>query len=126
MRKVYFDSAATTQVRKEVIEKMTQVMSECYGNPSSTHAFGRAAKTLIEQARKDVAKHLNVSAGEIIFTSGGTEADNLAICSSVKDLGVTRIITSRIEHHAVLHTVQEMQDKHNVTVDYVNLKDCGA
>ena len=62
MRKVYFDSAATTQVRKEVIEKMTQVMSECYGNPSSTHAFGRAAKTLIEQARKDVAKHLNVSA----------------------------------------------------------------
>lgn len=126
MRKVYFDSAATTQVRKEVIEKMTQVMSECYGNPSSTHAFGRAAKTLIEQARKDVAKHLNVSAGEIIFTSGGTEADNLAICSSVKDLGVTRIITSRIEHHAVLHTVQEMQDKHNVTVDYVNLKDCGS
>jgi cysteine desulfurase len=126
MRKVYFDSAATTQVRKEVIEKMTQVMSECYGNPSSTHAFGRAAKTLIEQARKDVAKHLNVSAGEIIFTSGGTEADNLAICSSVKDLGVTRIITSRIEHHAVLHTVQEMHDKHNVTVDYVNLKDCGS
>lgn len=126
MRKVYFDSAATTQVRKEVIEKMTQVMSECYGNPSSTHAFGRAAKTLIEQARKDVAKHLNVSAGEIIFTSGGTEADNLAICSSVKDLGVTRIITSRIEHHAVLHTVQEMQDKHNVIVDYVNLKDCGS
>jgi cysteine desulfurase len=126
MRKVYFDSAATTQVRKEVIEKMTQVMSECYGNPSSTHAFGRAAKTLIEQARKDVAKHLNVSAGEIIFTSGGTEADNLAICSSVKDLGVTRIITSRIEHHAVLHTVEEMQDKHNVTVDYVNLKDCGS
>ncbi|WP_341199405.1 cysteine desulfurase family protein [Croceibacter atlanticus] len=126
MRKVYFDSAATTQVRKEVIEKMTQVMSECYGNPSSTHAFGRAAKTLIEQARKDVAKHLNVSAGEIVFTSGGTEADNLAICSSVKDLGVTRIITSRIEHHAVLHTVQEMQDKHNVTVDYVNLKDCGS
>jgi cysteine desulfurase len=105
---------------------MTQVMSECYGNPSSTHAFGRAAKTLIEQARKDVAKHLNVSAGEIIFTSGGTEADNLAICSSVKDLGVTRIITSRIEHHAVLHTVQEMHDKHNVTVDYVNLKDCGS
>ena len=126
MRKVYFDSAATTQVRKEVIEKMTQVMSECYGNPSSTHAFGRAAKTLIEQARKDVAKHLNVSAGEIIITSGGTEADNLAICSSVKDLGVSRIITSRIEHHAVLHTVQEMQDKHNVTVDYVNLKDCGS
>ena len=126
MRKVYFDSAATTQVRKEVIEKMTQVMSECYGNPSSTHAFGRAAKTLIEQARKDVAKHLNVSAGEIIFTSGGTEADNLAICSSVKDLGVSRSITSRIKHHAVLHTVQEMQDKHNVTVDYVNLKDCGS
>lgn len=126
MRKVYFDSAATTQVRKEVIEKMTQVMSECYGNPSSTHAFGRAAKTLIEQARKDVAKHLNVSAGEIIFTSGGTEADNLAICSSVKDLGVTRIITSKIEHHAVLHTVEEMQDKHKVTVNYVNLKDCGS
>ena len=126
MRQVYFDSAATTQVRDEVIDKMTSVMRECYGNPSSTHAFGRSAKTLIEQARKEVAKHLNVTAGEIIFTSGGTEADNLALHSAVRDLGVTRIITSKIEHHAVLHTVEELQSKYSIVVDYVKLKECGS
>ena len=126
MRQVYFDSAATTQVRDEVIDKMTTVMRECYGNPSSTHAFGRSAKTLIEQARKEVAKHLNVSAGEIIFTSGGTEADNLALHSAVRDLNVTRIITSKIEHHAVLHTVEELQSKYSIVVDFVKLKECGS
>lgn len=121
MKPVYFDSAATTQIRPEVIDKMTKVMQECYGNASSTHSFGRSAKAWIEQARKTVAKLLNVSASEIVFTSGGTEADNLALLSAVRDLGVKNIITSRIEHHAVLHTVQQLQREYDITINYVDL-----
>jgi cysteine desulfurase len=106
MRSIYFDSAATTQLRPEVAERMFEVLRDVPGNPSSTHAFGRSANSLIESARKSIAAHLNVSAGEIVFTSGGTEADNLAITCAVRDLGVGRIITSRIEHHAVLHAAE--------------------
>ncbi|HSJ11657.1 MAG TPA: cysteine desulfurase family protein [Gillisia sp.] len=125
MKKVYLDSAATTQMRDEVIERMITVMKENYGNPSSSHAFGRSSKSLIENARKTVAGFLNVSASEIIFTSGGTEADNLALNSAVRDLGVKRIITSRIEHHAVLYTVNQLRDCYGVEVDYVDLDECG-
>ena len=125
MRKVYFDNAATTQIREEVVDRMAQVMREVYGNPSSTHAFGRSAKTLIEQARKTVAKTLNVAASEIIFTSGGTEADNLILNSAVRDLGVKRIITSRIEHHAVLYTLNKLHEVFQTEILYVNLDDCG-
>ncbi len=125
MKHVYFDSAATTQIRPEVIERMTQVMHDCYGNASSTHSFGRSAKALVEQARKTVAKYLNVSASEIVFTSGGTEADNLALLSAVRDLGVKNIITSRIEHHAVLHTVQQLERQYGITVKYVDLDKTG-
>ena len=121
MKTVYFDSAATTKVSPEVINRMTQVMEDCYGNPSSTHSFGRDAKALVEQARKTVAKLLNVAASEIVFTSGGTEADNLALQSAVRDLGITTIITSKIEHHAVLHTVDQLQKTHNIQVLYVDL-----
>ncbi|WGK64582.1 cysteine desulfurase family protein [Croceiramulus getboli] len=123
---VYFDNAATTPVRIEVVDRMTEVLLEVPGNPSSTHAFGRSAKSLIENARKTVAAYLNVSPAEIIFTSGGTEADNLALVSAVKDLNVQRIITSKIEHHAVLHTVQELEKKEGITVDYVQLQSCGT
>ncbi|MGY3793392.1 cysteine desulfurase family protein [Aquimarina sp. 433] len=126
MQKVYFDSAATTQLRPEVIEKMTTVLREDYGNPSSTHGFGRSAKNHIEQARKNIAKYLGVKASEIIFTSGGTEADNLALNSAVRDLGVRRIITSKIEHHAVLHTVQEIQSHTDIDVCYVDIESNGA
>jgi cysteine desulfurase len=125
MKKVYFDSAATTQLRTEVIDCMTEVLKSEYGNPSSTHAYGRSSKSLIENARKQIAKSLNVSAAEIIFTSGGTEADNLIINSAVRDIGVTRIITSKIEHHAVLYMVNEMRDKHGAVVEYVALDECG-
>ena len=125
MKPVYFDSAATTQLRPEIIEKMTQVMQQCYGNASSTHSFGRSAKAMIEQARKTVAKYLNVSASEIVFTSGGTEADNLALLSAVRDLGVKKIITSRIEHHAVLYTVQQLEKEYGISVDYVDLDNAG-
>lgn len=125
MRKVYLDNAATTQMREEVVDRMAEVMRETYGNPSSTHAFGRSAKSLIENARKTVAKTLNVAASEIIFTSGGTEADNLILNSAVRDLGVTRIITTRIEHHAVLYTLNKLHDVFDVKLEYLDLDDCG-
>lgn len=126
MQKVYFDSAATTQLRSEVIDKMTTVLREDYGNPSSTHGFGRSAKNHIEQARKNIAKYLGVKASEIIFTSGGTEADNLALNSAVRDLNVKHIITSKIEHHAVLHTVQEIQAHAEIAVSYVDITSDGS
>ncbi|MDN3594607.1 cysteine desulfurase family protein [Zunongwangia endophytica] len=125
MEKVYLDSAATTQMRPEVISKITEAMQQNYGNPSSTHSFGRSAKSLIEKARKTIAKQLNVTAAEIIFTSGGTEADNLALNSAVRDLGVKRIITSEIEHHAVLYCVNQLQDCFDVEVEYVKLTNEG-
>ncbi|MCH9661726.1 MAG: aminotransferase class V-fold PLP-dependent enzyme, partial [Bacteroidetes bacterium] len=108
MKKVYFDSAATTKLRNEVIYCMSEALKTEYGNPSSTHSYGRSSKSLLENSRKEIAAHFNVSAGEIVFTSGGTEADNLILNSCVRDLGVTRIISSKIEHHAVLHTIEEL------------------
>lgn len=125
MKNVYFDSAATTQLRPEVIKCITEVLETEYGNPSSTHAYGRSAKSLIETARKEVAAILNVTAAEIIFTSGGTEADNLVINSCVRDCQVTRIISSKIEHHAVLYCIDQLKETHNIIVEYVNLDSCG-
>lgn len=124
--RVYFDSAATTQLRDEVVDKMAEVLKNEYGNPSSTHSYGRSSKSLLEKARKDVAAHLNVEPGEIIFTSGGTEADNLILHSCVDDLGVQRIITSAIEHHAVLHTVEDLSHKRGIEVAYTKLLSCGS
>jgi len=125
MKNIYFDSAATSQMRNEVITAMGQSMQECYGNPSSTHAFGRKAKAKVEACRKDIAKTLNISPGEIIFTSGGTEADNMVLKCAVHDLGIKRIITSKIEHHAVLHTVQLLEKEADIIIDYVNLDEYG-
>ncbi|MCG2418895.1 cysteine desulfurase [Aequorivita sp. F47161] len=125
MKKVYFDSAATTQLRDDVITCISEVLKTEFGNPSSTHSYGRSSKSLLENARKEIAKLLNVSASEIIFTSGGTEADNLILNSAVRDLGVKRIITSRIEHHAVLHTVEWLQKEYNIQVEFVKLDECG-
>ena len=121
MQKVYLDNAATTQVRPEVIDKMQEALTSCFGNPSSTHAFGRTARTAIEQARKTIAKYLNAQPSEIIFTSGGTEADNMILRSSVRDLGVETIITSKIEHHAVLHTAEALEEEYGIRLDFVEL-----
>uniref|UniRef100_UPI00404889D6 cysteine desulfurase family protein n=1 Tax=Mariniflexile sp. TaxID=1979402 RepID=UPI00404889D6 len=121
MPNVYFDNAATTQIRDEVITTMVEVMKTNYGNASSSHSFGRSSKSLIEKSRKAVAGHLNVSASEIIFTSGGTEADNLILLSAVRDLKVTHIITSKIEHHAVLHTIDQLVKDYKITVSFVDL-----
>ena len=120
MKHVYLDNAATTQVHANVIAKMKKALA-VYGNPSSTHSFGRTAKTAIESARKTIAKYMNAQPSEIIFTSGGTEADNMILRCAVRDLGVTTIITTRIEHHAVLHTVEELEEKGLIKLLYVDL-----
>lgn len=122
MKQVYFDSAATTRLRDEVIERMTEVLRSNFGNPSSTHHYGRASKALIENSRKVIASYFNVSASEIFFTSGGTEVDNLVLRSAVRDLGVTEIITSKIEHHAILHTIDELVKEYHISVKFVNLE----
>jgi len=126
MKQVYLDSAATTQMRPEVIARMIDVMNDTYGNPSSTHSYGRSAKSLIETARKNIAAQLNVTAAEIIFTSGGTEADNLAIHSCVRDLKIARIITTKIEHHAVIYIVDYCKEKYGTEVVYLDLQECGT
>ena len=123
--KVYFDNAATTPIRNEVIELMTQSMTMTFGNPSSNHGFGRSAKSIIETARKSVAKHLNCEPQEIIFTSGGTESDNMILRCAVKDLKVKTIISSVLEHHAVLHPLDELQ-KEGVLIRYVDLDENGS
>ena len=121
---VYFDNAATTQVRDEVVDEISNVLKNCFGNPSSTHSFGRSAKSYIETSRKSVAKILNCEPGEIIFNSGGTESDNSILKCAIKDLGIKHIISSKIEHHAVTHTLDELESQ-NVKVHYVKLKENG-
>jgi cysteine desulfurase len=125
MKKVYFDNAATTQVRDEVVLRMTKVLANEYGNPSSTHSFGRSSKSVLETCRKEIATHFKVSAAEIIFTSGGTEADNLILNSCVRDLKVKRIIISKIEHHAVFHTIESLALENDLQIDFVDLNDKG-
>ncbi|MDI1303721.1 MAG: cysteine desulfurase family protein [bacterium] len=125
MKKVYLDNASTTAIRPEVIKEMSKVMTEDFGNPSSTHSVGRNAKGILELSRKSIAKHLNTSAQEIIFTSCGTEANNWILRSAVKDLKVKRIITSKIEHHAVLYTLLALQSEYGIQVDYVAVKPNG-
>lgn len=124
--KVYLDNAATTPLDKEVMAAMIQVMEEGYGNPSSIHAFGREARSRVERARKNVAKHLNCSPGEIFFTSGGTEADNMAIRCGMTDLGINHAVTTNIEHHAVGHTLLDMAKKGYIKLSYVNIDKNGS
>lgn len=125
MKQVYLDNAATTPIDKEVIATITKVMMDVYGNPSSSHQFGRKAKAVVEEARKSIAKHFSVTSGEVVFTAGGSEADNLILRNAVVNLGVERIIISKIEHHAVLHTVQALEKEFGIAVDYVDLDDKG-
>lgn len=119
--KIYLDNAATTPLDKEVLDTMLPFMTNFFGNPSSIHAFGRKTRAAIENARKSVAKSLNVSPSEIFFTSGGTEADNMAIRCSIHDLGIKHAITSRIEHHAVLHTLEKLEEEGLIKLSFVNL-----
>lgn len=123
--KVYLDNAATTQMDAEVIDAICQVMQNNYGNPSSVHGHGRTARAEIEKARRQVANFLKASPSEIFFTSGGTEADNMAILCSVRDLGVKRVITSKIEHHAVLHAAEVAEHTQDVELAFVRLNEIG-
>tara|TARA_B100001113_G_C21079320_1_gene609150 strand:- start:435 stop:1565 length:1131 start_codon:yes stop_codon:yes gene_type:complete len=125
MKKVYLDNAATTEIDSEVLEVMVQSMKDDYGNPSSSHSFGRKSRAVIETSRRNIAKFLNANSSELFFTSGGTEADNMAIRGAVRDAGVTHIITSRIEHPAVINTVAHLLKKNKVSVDYVRLDKSG-
>ena len=104
-----------------MVAKMTEVLTDNYGNPSATYALGRKTRTLIETARKQIAQQLGAQSSEIIFTSGGSEADNLILRGCVRDLGVRVIITSLIEHHAVLHTVEALAKEYGVQIEYVHL-----
>ncbi|MBU3012229.1 cysteine desulfurase [Polaribacter vadi] len=126
MKAIYLDNAATTKIDDEVLELMYNSMKEISGNPSSTHQFGRKAKSAVETARKNIAKHFNVTASEIVFTAGGTEADNLILKNAFLNLGVSKIITSKIEHHAVLHTCEFLEKTHNIQLDFVNVDEFGC
>lgn len=117
--RVYLDNAATTALDPKVLEVMLPFMTEQFGNPSSVHGHGRSVRSAIEQARKKIASLLNAAPSEIFFTSGGTEADNMAIIGAVRNRGIQRIITSPLEHHAVLHTVEFLAQIGACTVEYV-------
>lgn len=123
--RVYLDNAATTPIAPEVVDVMVEVMKNDFGNPSSTHFYGRQVKALIETSRRKIATYLNCSASEIIFTSGGTEADNMALFSAVHDLGVKRIISSTIEHHAVGHSVDALAKQNSIVFESVKLDSKG-
>lgn len=121
---VYFDNASTTKIREEVVSEISSILKNCFGNPSSSHSFGRSAKSYIETSRKTIANILNCEPKEIIFNSGGTESDNSILKSAVKDLKVKHIISSRIEHHAVTHTLDELELL-GTNIHYVKLNENG-
>ena len=119
--RIYFDNAATTCLDPEVLQAMMPYLTSCYGNPSSIYSYGRESRLAIENARKSVAKILNAHPAEIFFTSGGTESSNTAITAAIRDLGCKHIISSPIEHHATLHTVEHLHKSDNIELSFVNL-----
>ena len=121
MQRIYFDNAATTALDPQVLEVMMPFLTEKFGNPSSIYSYGRETRMAIESARKTVAKILNAHPAEIFFTSGGTESSNTAINAAVYDLGCKHIISSPLEHHAVLHKIDHLRKNEAVTVSHVKL-----
>ena len=122
---VYFDNAATTPISKKVLDKMIPYMEDGFGNPSSIHKRGREIKSVIEKSRSKVADILSCEPGEIFFTSGGTEADNMFIINTVLEKKIDTIITSKIEHHAVLHCCDYLNKTQNINIKYVSINDNG-
>lgn len=123
---IYLDNAATTPIAPEVVDVMLPLLKNQFGNPSSTHSLGRSSKVVIETARRSISQLLNCSPSEIIFTSGGTEADNMALLTAVYKLGVKHIITSKMEHHAVIHTTDYISHLfQDVYISYVHLDEKG-
>lgn len=121
MQRIYFDNAATTALDSEVLEAMMPYLTEKFGNPSSIYSYGRESRLAIENARKSVAKILNAHPAEIFFTSGGTESSNTAITAAVRDLGCKHIISSSLEHHATLHTIEHLHHSGEVSLSYVKV-----
>ncbi|KRO55735.1 MAG: cysteine desulfurase [Cryomorphaceae bacterium BACL11 MAG-121001-bin54] len=124
--KVYLDNAATTPIAPEIIEMMSQMMKTHFANPSSVHSFGRESKIIVESARKRIAKLLNTSPGSIFFTSGGTEADNMAIKCAIHDHKITHAITSKISHQAVLYPLQDLDKEGVIKLSYIDIDKDGA
>jgi len=121
MDRIYFDNAATTPIDPQVLEAMMPYLTEKFGNPSSIYSYGRESRLAMENARKSVAKILNAHPAEIFFTSGGTESSNTAITAAVRDLGCTHIITSPLEHHATLHTVEHLHKRGEAALSFVKV-----
>src|SRR6201991_5136152 len=121
MERIYFDNAATTSLDPQVLEAMMPYLTDKFGNPSSIYSYGRESRLAIENGRKSVAKILNAHPAEIFFTSGGTESSNTAITAAVRDLGCTHIISSPLEHHATLHTIEHLYKRGEAALSYVNL-----
>ena len=121
MQNIYLDHASTTPLLPEVVKEMTEVMTQHFGNPSSIHRHGRTARTLIEQSRRTIAKGLKASIGEIFFTSSATEAHNMILYAAVHDLGVKRIITTPIEHHCILHPLEQLQRQADIEVLHLDV-----
>ena len=122
---IYLDNAATTKIDSEVVKVMTDCLINRYGNPSSIHSFGRKSRSLIECARRNIAELIEASPRDIFFTSGGTEADNMAIRGAVRDAGIKNIITSQIEHPAVINTMSHLKRKNKANIHYVKLNALG-
>ena len=121
MNRIYFDNAATTALDREVLDAMLPYMTEKFGNPSSIYSYGRETRLAIETSRKKVARILNAHPAEIFFTSGGTESSNTAITAAVRDLGCKRIISSPLEHHAVLHSVEHLRNRGEIDLEFVKV-----
>ena len=125
MNKIYFDNAATTEMSDKVISVIMDTMKNNYGNPSSTHSFGRNSKSILELSRKFIADKLNAKTSEIIFTSGGTESNNMIIKSVVEAQNIERIITTKIEHKAVLNSIESISKTKKISVEYLDVDNCG-
>ncbi|HSN09783.1 MAG TPA: aminotransferase class V-fold PLP-dependent enzyme, partial [Hanamia sp.] len=121
MQRIYFDNAATTPLDPEVFKAMLPFFTEKFGNPSSIYSYGRETRMAIENARKTVAKILNAHPSEIFFTSGGTESTNTAINAAVNDLGCKHIISSPLEHHATLHSIEHLSKTGKAKLSYINI-----
>ena len=124
--KVYLDNAATTPLAPEVIEMTNEMMKSHFGNPSSIHSYGRESKIIVENSRKTIAKLLNTSPSSIFFTSGGTEADNMAIMCGIHDHNITHAITSKLSHHAVLYPLQDLEKQKVIKLSYVDVDENGV
>ena len=125
-RRVFLDNAATTPMAPEIIEMMIKMMKTHFANPSSTHSYGRESKIVVEKARKKIAELLNTSPGSIFFTSGGTEADNMAIKCAIEDHKIAHAITSKLSHHAVLYPLEDLAEEGKIKLSYIDIDENGV